>query len=442
MKLGCFYGLTAPFMVMLCNEVGKESMESLARPLDNQIDVHKITDMKDELYYFSEYLETIPTKAVSPIIESFSDEEERIIIEYGIYSDITFVGKVKRMLAIESVQAMLSVKYLRFLDASLLTHPINSNSIRMDVINAVTSVLESCRFSISINKHETITKVVRKFINRREVKEPYDSDCMKALMSAFKLSIECGDSIKVRGIECKINDVDKKIIQYFLENKNLLEECQSVLSTKNSSYNSSLSQIYDIANRRPEHLFSIVIKTFKDTLKDGSVRRVNDKLREEIAEIKRKMRENIEGVNYNKDSLDKATALRIASSRCGEDSVLYNAVISDELDFTNITAGTMRLLADVYNHLGLFSISGLNEKFGVSLDEQSWEDEIAHLREIGFYGINLYTKELFHEFLKTSALCLSKYVMDNEKIERFRWVFSEIDALLNTIQPIGGVINE
>ena len=54
MKLASFYGLTAPQIVMLADEIGLDHVIALSKKMENSVDCHRIVDVKNELYYLDQ----------------------------------------------------------------------------------------------------------------------------------------------------------------------------------------------------------------------------------------------------------------------------------------------------------------------------------------------------------------------------------------------------
>ena len=165
---------------------------------------------------------------------------------------------------------------------------------------------------------------------------------------------------------------------------------------------------------------------------------------EQLLEFKRLFNENMALVSEScVFGLQPDEALEIVDKFPGDASDIRALINRNAICTENLDEQTLQAVMELGNIISGMDVEKLNRCFSVSLTVAGWEDCIDKMNSLGIYGLNLYSRHLFNKFLANSTLNLLDKIIITERLKtEFEHVISEIEALLNTLKPIGGRVDE
>ena len=444
MKLASFYGLTAPQIVMLADEIGLDHVIALSKKMENSVDCHRIVDVKNELYYLYDTLRQIRWVYTGPEVEPYTEDEKVVRVVAGNCGNEELQLKLQRNLILLTVKALLSERFSsniafdRFGDLS-------PETIKMTIANAVVECIKSRNFIIQ-DSEKMATMCARRFFDPQA---KLSTQGLAKLAEAYKMKRSCPQEFIVDGKKVHLKDEDCVVLKYLLERLGTVQ--QLYLAMHVSTTKSAMvfdTPFADFVNRNPARILKIIVlqrwKTIQYTKKEHFFRKAFNDLAEQLVLFNQLIDENVMTPGQKKGlyGLEKKDALEIARECYAMD--FYNEfVAANVISIENLDASTFRMLIDLYQHLNQFSPSAMNKKFGLRLSRTEWEDVFERLSTIGIYCFNFYTEQLFKECL--AGMTLNSYthvVISEEGLERIKESIHEVKSLLETLRAIGDDVNE
>ena len=162
MKLASFYGLTAPQMVILADEIGLDNVIALSKKMENSVDCQRIIDVKNELYYLYDTLRQIRWVYAGPEVEPYTDDENVVKVVGGNCGNDELQLKLQRNLILLTVNTLLSERFSaniafdRFSDLS-------PDTIRTTIAQVVAECIKSRNFIIQ-DSAKMATMCARRFL--------------------------------------------------------------------------------------------------------------------------------------------------------------------------------------------------------------------------------------------------------------------------------------
>lgn len=448
MRLAGFFGLTAPFVMILYKCAGAEKLEELCAKLDNCSDRDNIEFAKCELVYFKKALENLPVTQRSELYEEFTEEQQLAsfsngrAMNYAGDADVLLV-KLKRNLMLFTAEELLGEKLNSFVDPGRFS----TGSLRSSIAEAVDAFMVANPIRVG-DARTAARKISRKFVDRRNHTEAsLLQEFNRRLKEEFKIYTECPEIINVEGKEVQLPKEERKVLQYFLDTKDDIDKIVQLFSVS-GVYSVEVfgMNFTDLVQRKPAYLMRLALRDLNPneaTSAQFLTKNRNDFL-EQLLYFKTLFQENMASVDENKSfGLSLAEALAILSKGGKNTSDIQNMIYKKTICLENLDERTLTAVVDMNQYVGMFSASGLNDFFQVGLTADGWDTLIEHMNAIGVYGFNLYTAYLFQRFLANSTLnMLGKIGITKQRKEEFTYVISELEALIDTLKPIGGRVDE
>ena len=450
MKLAGFYGFTAPFVVIMYDRIGDEKIKEFCSLLDNDSDRENLEYARCELLYFKKALKNLPLQFTTDSEVNFTEQERLAYFDCGNVLNfdgdtMTLTAKVSRFLTMSTALSLLSDKMNCYVVLSNF-----EGGIRSSILARVKEFIATERFNVS-ELDTAIRKIVRKFINRRIQNQDKGAiaDFNTQLQSEFKISAHCPKTIFVDGMQISLTDDEHKVLQYFIDRIDSIDVILSLMSTSSVKTTKLFGVPFvDILQRRPSFLLNVVARTLdaKKLTKAQFLIKVRNNMLDQLLELKRLFEERIviKGSGTNTDfGLDLSAALEILDQMDTDVSDIAKLMEKGSICTENLKEETIFSIVDLYRFAECCTVIELNNFFRVDLTISDWESCVEHFNSLGIYGLNLYTVHLFLEFLTNSTLNLfDKILMKKQTAEDFKDVISEIEALIDSIKPIGGSVSE
>lgn len=448
MKLASFYGLTAPYMVMLYNKHGREKFTEFAMLLDNPVDSMYLTQARFELQHFQKAIDSLPYEFVQKaVIEEYSAEESMASFNHGkilgYTGDVNALRlKVQRNLVIGTVQNLLSASTNRFIDCNTF-----GDDIRASIVASVNDKMETEAFSLSDTK-PMIRKISRLFIDRRN--QNMDTTKLDSfnirLMKEFHIEKVCAHQIDIDGKVIDLTEDAYKVVQYFCDNVNVINEILPILSPGIKSSTEIFDVPFsDIVHRKPRFLLGAVTRSLNATNISQSqfLERARDNVQQQLDTFTEMYKESVVTVAETESDFGLSFSYAVALVGDTEQSVepLKMMLYSGEINPENLQEETLYSLIDLFKILEMFTVVELNNFFDLDLDVEGWESMISILNSVQCYGFNLQTTALAINFIRNASFNLfTKVKITEESNAEFKFILHEIQSLLDTIRPIGGEI--
>lgn len=453
MKLGSFYGITAPMMVFLADLSGMSFIRNMIGKMNNSVDNHNLLVAKEELEYFKKNLDKITPLVRSDFdIDLLKKYDDLVYWDKGSVSAANAdecVMDVKHYFVTEAAKAIVKESNIKKIIIDIFPEIINEDTVRKFMIQKADNFLEEKTFTLG-----ELSKYSRQF-NRTFLKHiPLESskscyDVLKSsLSSAFGIYLDIPEEIIVNNEKIKLDENERKIINYFKEHRNIIDELQICLSFKAAANDAVFSLTFrDIIHRKPERLYYEIINLFnpvKDTKTSLQLIGVRDAAIKQLEIFNKHFRENVTDYrNYNLVKMDIDTAVNIVQGVIGNNTPLDEQIKQGVIEVSELDEQTLQLLAQAVIEIDGLNMKNLNDVLGINCNYNDWNNIITKLCTIGLCGVNFYNLKLFYNSLAELTLNLyTKVRLDKNTQERFLFVVEEIRAMLESIRPIGGDLNE
>ena len=454
MRLGGFWGITAPMLVIAIKQNSIESILPMMKAVSTSREI--ITDLKVELIYLLRAIDKIPKKYFPPdnfpTIESF-DKSIRCangkLFAEGIDEQDFYMSLVTGC-----VIYLLKKHDKSGTDFSLKIESVNGFedpaciNNRLVVINKVREIIKDEDFYLS-----NVTKVYRKVYKELMIGEE-DSATMldyKSLATSFMLTEKVPENLIVDGNSVCFSQEELKVVEFFISSRDTILELLSYLKVKEVSENRVFGKTFrELMSRKPTSLYWVTQERF-DTVKsknNGSfLTSLLKEMKQDLKQFKNSMDTEVISKKQRKLenlSLSNKVYLERLDNFNQEKKQLFFEIYS--LGFikpTDLTDDTFNLLSDIYDAVSSLGILGLNSFFGLNYTRSDWEKFIKLLNQIGIYGINLFTKSLFKDSIGNMTFISNSFIVKtDEEINEFKNVISNIQDLVSTIKPIGTVLTD
>lgn len=444
MKLAGFYGLTAPQIVMLADNLGVERVIALSKKMENAVDCRRIVDIKNEMYYLCAALEQIKWVYNGPETEAYTDDEKTVRVVNGNCGNEDLQLKLQRNLILLTVKALLSNRFSSKIAFNKFDD-LSPDTIRITISKIVVECIKTRNFIVQDSEKMSMMCARKLFDPNAKLNQ----QGLARLAEAYKMQRSCPHEFKVNGKRVLLKDEDCKILTYLMDHLDLAKQLYSEMHI--STMKSAMvfdTPFADFINRNPARILKIIVlqrwKTIQYTKKEHFFKKAFNDLAEQLTIFNKLVNENVMTPGQKKDvyGLEKTEALAIAREMYATD--FYNDFVSTNvIAVGNLDESTLRALIELYKSLDMFNVSNMNKKFGISLNRAEWDELFDRLAEIGIYGFNFHTDKLFKECLSGMTLNIYTHVVISEDgLERIRKSIHEIKCLLETLRAIGDDVNE
>lgn len=450
MRLGGFWGITAPMLVIATKQNGMESI----LPMLNAVSTNKeiITDLKAELVYLLHAVDKIPKKYFPPdnfpTIENF-DKSIRYangklyaegVDEQDFYMSLA-TGCVIYLLKKHSKSGTdfkIEIK-----SVSGIEDPACINN-RLVVINKIKEIIKNDDFYLS-----NLTKVYRKV--SKELKTN-DKGCdYKALATSFLLNEKVPENLIVNGNSLSFSQEELKVIEFFISSRDTILELLSHLKVKEITDNRVFGKTFrELMMRKPTSLYWATQERFdiiKSKNNESFLTSLLKEMKTDLKQFENSLQTEVISKKQYKAgnlSLSSKVYLERINSFSQEKRQFFLEIYS--LGFIkpdDLVDDTFSLLSNIYDIVDCIGILGLNKFFNLSYTRSEWEKFIKSLNQIGICGINLFSMNLFKDSIGNMTFISNYFIVKtDEEILEFKNVLSNIKDLVSTIKPIGTILED
>ena len=441
MKLGSFWGLTAPMLMLAKDKLTKDVYQKYMSVLNVAGNTVFLIDVQKELKYLYDYIVNFP------YTYSTNDTDFYNLVGVTIKNGIAGDGDLVYLLE-DKIYCGIGVKICTELQKgnarysrSLLQYPVNTEKIlRTEIKNYMQENEIDCD-----RLNGPIQKILRKY------KSESTEDCLQAteiqhVAELFNLELTVPDRIMRNGVEIELKELDKKYLLYLKKNLQYLEGCICSIQISGVADIPIFDTTFQtFIHRKPACLYYIMVKKF-DYLKTNNVSMLNTILKESRSSLQRLKDAVSKFVVVDTNTEDVLTQEQfddIVSSFDTSKAEFFKKLVSDSYIYiSDFILDDLNLLSDLYDILIDFDLVYFADVLGVSsFSEEEFDAFNARMQAIGLFGLNRYSFNLFREFIKSVVLVTTdKISKTEEQISELELVLNNVQAFLDSIQPIGGEI--
>ena len=447
MKLGNFYGLTAPNIIVLREAFSEEDFIKTVDLLNNPVDKNFIGQTKQELAFFRKALDRIPVNYKSDMHLGILQEFPEAIISRGVLQGVPNAGiaieQIKRYMAVRIACYVCQPNRRNTLDVCLFNGNIETAEIRKIFNKVITDYLKDNSLKLS-DVDVAVNRIARKLLDRKgdTVFTPEKEKLFYGVVQAFSLNEELVTSFQLGDEELILNDAEIKIISWFKQRREIINSCFPFMTEKIITSNQQVFSMpfRDLIFRRPERLISEVTHFYKSanvsTGREKIIKNIKTNVLEQVKLFEDLFAENVlqQGVLEEK----KEFAISVSEGDSESLAILKNALRNYDLRIANCDEDKLNVLSKIFEFTRGLTKDFYNTLFGVELSLEEWEQTIAKLNKLGIAGINFHSTHLFIRSLNAFSFDDKvKIEKSFSEIETYKRILEEVHAFLDSQLPIG-----
>lgn len=444
MRLGCYFGMTSPMILIASKKFGIDKVISFSELINR--DKNLIINSRKEMIYFLKSLDEIPKTFKIPTgitpIENF-DPSARFVNNklFGNVNEEDFMISFTYELIVKLLndyyksgkQFSLEVENVFKQDGSVDTSLCLKN--RTKFINFVREKIAKEDFYLS-----GVSRIIRKIA--RSLKSNVTID-YKSLAESFNLISSIPDKFIVNGDTVIFSQEELNVVKFFTDAKQDAEFIIGNLIQKNSLENSVFGRPFrDVCTSNPRSIYRTVQSSF-DLVKDKGANFITSLLNNLTQDLE-KFREQFTK-EVLPDTMSETTSkvvpyhkLRTKFTDLEKQKFFDQLFFNIYVDLKDVTEESFQKISELYDVVKGLEITELNDFFHLKYTQSEWNDFISRLNKIGICGINLFSMDLFRMSLESLTFVSdSKIYRSVQDIEEFNLVLDNVQALITTIKPIG-----
>lgn len=438
MRLGGFWGLTAPMLLLASPPEGMliENFKLFNTSMNRSI----LKDLKVELIVLSRLMDI-------SIVSTGLKEQEMILKKY---SKSAFIKKGNLLIEDfhdELLQCQLEYEIAVLLAEMIIKGEKSGNRVSLQ------GDLEGINKCVS-NWIQTQTLSVADL--RPAIRKLYRSLCVNSgpsitlnLLRSFKFSLQMPERLLLDGERVEVSENVQKIGNFYLGKLDDVHRIYNLIDIaaihEDVVFNASF---FDVIRRKPESILYGVISKF-DFVKTKQTANVMYNLIHEIRSDIEAYRNCLQKYVYTADSkVSYAMLTESAYQECLQNFNESKATFFEELEstgalcITDLSLGDFEILSGVYDCISKLALGYLNQCFELGCSTAEMQGLSKELCNFGIYGININSMDLLKDAIcNTSLVTRNRIVKSREDLTAIQDVLNLIDDLLDTLIPIGEEIN-
>ena len=442
MKLGSFWGITAPMLVLNQELFPKEVYEKYVSVLNITGNTVFLTDTQKELKYLLDYIESFPFSYVSEFAEDFAQLDSLTIHNGTINSqdsDLLYI-------AYDKIVADIGVKLIDDLHKGKFKYDIGKfDSFSQEgYITLTDKVIAFCaNNTIDLsNTKPTVLKILKEY-KSDEINSKISVDTVATF---FHLNKALPDIITFDGNGVKLTDIDKAFIMKLLDSVDFIKGClESVKITRHKEIPIFNTNFHTYLRRKPTSLYYMIINRFDYTKSTNAahLRNTLAESRKDLSTLKESIDKYVVCGKQEQDILDDARYTSIINEFPAEKREFFDVLrINNYLDVNNLLVDDLNILTDMYDIINQSTLSYYSNLLGINVTYNDFVQLQNDMFAIGFYGLNLYSLVLFQDFIRSVMLITTdKIQKTEEQYAELMRVISDVQAFLDSFISIGGELN-
>lgn len=445
MRLGGFWGITAPMLVIATKKNGIDKIKPMIKALSENRTV--INDLKSELVYLYNTANKIPKKYFVAdgfaTIESF-DQSIRFV-NGKLFSDTVDIQDFYMSFTVGCIMQMLNKHSKSGSNFRLPVKKVNTTSDavclenRVNVINTIVELISNEDFYLS-----SVKRVYRKILKSLET-ETGGCD-LDSLAKSFMLNAKIPNNFIVNKETLTFSQEEIQILEFFANSKSVIRELLKYLKVKEIVENRMFGRSFrDILKSNPRALYWNVQERFDIIKSKNNSSFLTSLLRELTSDIE-KFKNSLDtevisqkDISIAKSSLTNEIYIGMARNfSYAKKNFFVSLLHNGYVKASDLTEENFNLISSVYDLVNKLGILDLNEFFNLDYTRSEWENLIQRLNKVGICGINLFSVQLLSISIENMTFVSNRFVIKNDdEISAFKNVLADIEALVSTIKPIG-----
>ena len=443
MKLGAFWGLTAPMIVLLKNLFDKETYEKYVSILNISGNTIFLTDFQKEMKYLLNYIDSFPYSYESVYNEDFNKLNGLSYVNGVINSDDSDLA----YLAEDKIWSNVGIKVVQDLEKNKATY---SRSLLgyLDGDETIRSIVHDfcMQNAISLdNTKASVIKILKKFKNKAA------DDCLTKgdiarLCEYFELRKVIPDSVVFDGNKIILSDIDKSFLSLLINSRDFILDCISAIKiTRHKEIPIFDTTFHSFIRRKPTSLYYTVMKKFDyvKTTNAAHLRTTLNEARDSLSVLKQCISEYLVVGNEEKNVLTDNDYQIAINSYDTRKALFFTSLRDDKyLYVENLLEEDLAVLSNMYDIIAKLNCEFFSQQLGCSINQQDFITLDSKMQAIGIYGLNLFSMNLFKEFIRSVMLITTdKIQKSEEEMEELNRVVSDVQALFDSMISIGGELN-
>lgn len=411
MRLGSFWGMTAPMFVLAFQE--REEPIAIFNAMLAHSEVECLQSLRKELLYLTrlerlvEYRCDLSTESITS--DDFWDDGLR---EHPECSGI-FRNEVLQRVLVKCSERERAGK-CKDLDA---------------IEECIAKQLKSWKGKVS-----DVAKVVAEIM--RALPSSDDSSVNAwAAKHEIVLSSSLAESVVVGGKKRILSEEEKRVVEYFLSRMPDVRFWVEELNVQKEKQQEVFGlPFFQLAKRKPESIRYVVLSQF-DQIKSMNNAKVLLDTVDSIRKDVHKFRELYEKFVSTEERTGSGSVVQYQTND------FFGILSLRGFDMSVLAEDDQALLWQLYECCCRVSPSNLEKIFGFGVE--NWSAFGESLVELGICGLNGFQLELFAEAIVNTVLSTNKLFVEKEKQESVKRILEyDVDAMLDTIMPVGRVLYE
>lgn len=443
MRLGAFWGLTAPMLILLKDSFDNGVYEQYAALLNVSGNTGFLMDFLKELKYLLDYIDNFPCEYRAVCEDDFKILQDCHIANNVINND----SEDALYLAYDKLAAEVGIKILN--DVSKGKNNYDKHLLGIDnnsVVSTVNAVIKDYLSSVDLDLNNTksaVIKIAKQFYNASVSLD--DNDCV-VLKQSLQLERKIPDVVQVNGIRTTLSGVDKKYLKLLLDSRSFILQCiEAVKITKQKDIPLFDTTFQSYIHCRPTSLYYKVQTRF-DYVKATNV----SFLRTILAETRNDMQklhkciDDFVIVGYENQNIltDELFQERLCTFEDDKRNFFSELYTEEYFHVDDMLCEDLDVLSSMYDIIDNLNLPHISKILGETLTAEQFQTLTDSMCAIGIYGLNLWSLELFKDFIKSVMLITSNKVQKTEEqMTELMLVVNNVQALLDSFIPIGGAIN-
>lgn len=419
MRLASFWGLPAPMLLLAFDE--KESVLPYLRMLRYTVSGDVLSSLQKELCILRRVKDFAHYSSPMRVIDELGDLQFNRGSLVG--SDATRIYK-KEFVQLSAVRVTEIARNGVYKECSNLEQ-------KADVW------LSTQSFPIT-----QTSRKVKEFVKGLEDCDSVDADM---IASEYGLILGLPDVVVVDGQRRRLTDDEASVLRYFIDRIDDVEWLSERMNGTESKDDVVFGvPFFQLIRRKPESIRYAVLNVF-EYVKRGSNAKVLTNLvasvRNDAKWFKEMYQKYVKESSISESSV--MTRERLKDVCSGLDGVEFFECMVQEnaIKLEDYSVDTFVLIVSLYERIRSLSDERICEKLGIGMREL---DVFGRsMCDFGVCGINSHSVELFRESIGSITLSVNRTYRPKEIIERVEYILSnEVEALLDTLIPVGGAIGE
>lgn len=411
MMLGNFWGFTAPMFVLAFDE----REEPLA--LFNEMAKHEssacLKGLQKELFYLTKVAELVeyrPTLNTMEMIGGDDEWQNGCLQKHPEFNEI-FKQELIQRIAVKCSEREKRGQFKNLMECG--------------------EKLEEClqQWHGKLSDADRVVSATVKELGRLE--ESGTTAAIEKL--GLQLQKRVVDSVTIDGVECKLSEVEQRVCEYFVQRLSDIYYWIDRLYSNDAVQESVWGvPFFQIAKRKPESIWYTVYGQFEQIQNIGNVKVLYDKVeqvRDSVATMRKCYQQFVE---CRGDATESAA---VTWSVDGAEEFFTGI---PDFCADNYLSNEVELLQQLHCACRRVESESIKEKFGYQGDLNKLGKELV---KFGVVGINGQQQSLFVEAVQNTILSTNKIFVTKEiKEQVFKILDNDVEALLETIMPVGEVI--